>query len=101
MEFELENDPLAVSLHANLLKLLRPEDAELLMRRGAARRQQGNLLEAARDLETAIRKSGGKYPECQRLLTLTFNDLIACPRSLAACWPFGRLEKRSLYTTIG
>ena len=38
---------------------------------------------------------------CLVLGTLTFNDLIACPRSLAACWPFGRLEKRSLYTTIG
>lgn len=54
---------------------LRPNDPHLFMRRGAARRQNGQLLEAARDLETAIRKSGGKYPDCQRLLVLTFNDL--------------------------
>ena len=54
---------------------LRPDDAELFMRRGAARRQQGGLLEAARDLEAAIRKAGGKYPAAQRLLVLTFNDL--------------------------
>ena len=54
---------------------LRPDDPNLYMRRGAARRQNGQLLEAARDLETAIRKSGGKHPECQRLLVLTFNDL--------------------------
>ena len=54
---------------------LRPDDADLLMRRGMARRQQGQLLEAARDLEGAIRKAGGKYPQCQRLLVLTFNDL--------------------------
>ena len=54
---------------------LRPDDPNLLMRRGAARRQNGQLLEAARDLETAIRKAGGKFPECARLLVLTFNDL--------------------------
>ena len=54
---------------------LRPDDPSLLMRRGAARRQQGQLLEAARDLEGAIRLAGGRHPECQRLLVLTFNDL--------------------------
>ena len=54
---------------------LRPDDVELLLRRGAARRQQGQLLEAARDLESAIRKAGGRHPNAQRLLVLTFNDL--------------------------
>jgi tetratricopeptide (TPR) repeat protein len=54
---------------------LRPDDAELLMRRGSARRQHGQLLEAARDLEGALHKAGGRFPQCQRLLGLTFNDL--------------------------
>jgi tetratricopeptide (TPR) repeat protein len=54
---------------------LRPDDPSLLMRRGAARRQQGMLLEASRDLERAIRLAGGKYPQGTRLLVLTYNDL--------------------------
>ena len=54
---------------------LRPDDPELQMRRGAARRQQGQLYDAARDFEEAIRKAGGKHAQCERLLVLTFNDL--------------------------
>ena len=54
---------------------LKPNDPHLLMRRGAARRQNGQLLEAARDFEAAIRHSGGRFPNGARLLVLTFNDL--------------------------
>ena len=54
---------------------LQPDDPSLLMRRGAAKRQQGKLFEAVGDLEKALERAGGKYPECARLLFLTFNDL--------------------------
>ena len=54
---------------------LQPEDPELQVRRGAARRQSGLLYEAVRDFEAAIKKAGGKHAHGQRLLMLTFNDL--------------------------
>lgn len=96
---------------------LRPNDPSLLMRRGAARRQQGALVEATRDMEAAIRQAGGKYAECERLLVLTFNDLgvklgaqrryadalgwldraIAFDPTLAACY----LNRGDCYRAIG
>ena len=54
---------------------VRPDDPSLLMRRGAAKRQQGQLLDATRDFEAAIRSSGGKFPQCTRLLVRTSNEL--------------------------
>jgi tetratricopeptide (TPR) repeat protein len=54
---------------------LRPDDAELVMRRGTAYRQLGQHTDAADDFERAVELAGGKYPEAVRLLTLTFNDL--------------------------
>ena len=54
---------------------LKPDDAALRMRRGAARRSTGELEGAVQDLEAAVRQAGGSYPAATRLLGLTYNDL--------------------------
>ena len=53
---------------------LRPDDANLLVRRGAALRREGRLEEAAADLEAAISRGGAAAADGRRVLSQTLND---------------------------
>ena len=53
---------------------LRPDDANLLVRRGAALRREGRLEEAAADLEAAISRGGAAAADGRRVLAHTLND---------------------------